>query len=104
MSDRHDLNALADDLLAQASDSPHGRASLTVAHGDRQRAVLMAFSPGAELGEHEAPPAATLQVLRGQALLRAGDDEWDSHRPASSWSSRSRATASTSPTATPWCC
>ena len=77
MSDRHDLHALADELLAQAADSPHGRASLTVAHGDRQRAVLMAFSPGAELGEHEAPPAATLQVLRGHAQLRAGDDEWD---------------------------
>lgn len=77
MSDRHDLNTLGDELLSQASDSMHGRASLTVAHGDRQRAVLMAFTAGAELGEHEAPPAATLHVLRGHALLRAGSEEWD---------------------------
>ena len=37
----------------------------------------MAFTPGGALGEHDAPPAATLQVLRGRALLKAGDDEWD---------------------------
>jgi quercetin dioxygenase-like cupin family protein len=76
-TDRHDLTALGEELLAQAADSPHGRASRAVIHGDRQRAVLMAFKPGSALGEHEAPPAATLQVLRGRALLRAGDREWD---------------------------
>lgn len=77
MSERHDLTALGKELLSQAGESAHGRASTAVVHGDRQRAVLMAFTAGGELGEHEAPPAATLQVLSGQAVLRAGDDEWD---------------------------
>lgn len=77
MPDRHDLNSLGDELLAQAGDSAHGRAARALVHGDRQRAVLMAFTPGAALGEHDAPPAATLHVLRGRALLKAGDEEWD---------------------------
>jgi quercetin dioxygenase-like cupin family protein len=77
MSERHDLHALGEELLAAAGESGHGRASRAVIHGDRQRAVLMAFKPGGALGEHDAPPAATLQVLRGHALLRAGEQEWD---------------------------
>ena len=68
MSEHHDLHALGDELLGEAAESSHCRASRAVVHGDRQRAVLMAFKPGGELGEHEAPPAATLQVLRGQAV------------------------------------
>jgi quercetin dioxygenase-like cupin family protein len=77
MKDHHDLTALGDELLAQAADSRHGHASRTVVHGDRQRAVLMAFTPGSGLGEHEAPPAATFHVLRGRATLVAGEDRWD---------------------------
>lgn len=77
MSDRHDLNALGAQLLTEAAESAHGRASCAVIHGDRQRAVLMAFTPGAGLGEHDAPPAATLHVLRGRALLVAGDEQWE---------------------------
>ncbi len=77
MSDHHDLTALGQELLSQAAESPHGRISQAVIHGDRQRAVLMAFTPGASLGEHEAPPAATFHVLRGRALLKAGDEQWD---------------------------
>jgi quercetin dioxygenase-like cupin family protein len=77
MSERHDLTELGDELLQQAAASPHGRASKAVVHGDRLRAVVMAFTPGAGLQEHEAPPAATLQVLRGRATLAAGQDRWD---------------------------
>lgn len=76
MTERFDLNALGEELITQAADSSHGRASRAVVHGDRQRAVLMAFTAGSELGEHEAPPAATLQVIRGSAVLSAGDDSW----------------------------
>ena len=73
----HDLTALGEELLDQARASGHGKASHTVVHGDRQRAVLMAFTSGAGLGEHDAPPAATFHVLRGHALLVSGDQRWD---------------------------
>lgn len=77
MSERHDLHALGEELLAKAGEARHGVASRSVVHGDRQRAVLMAFKPGGALGEHDSPPAATLHVLSGRAMLKAGDQEWD---------------------------
>jgi quercetin dioxygenase-like cupin family protein len=77
MSEQHDLTTLGQDLLAQAADSGHGTASRAVVHGERMRAVLIAFTPGGRLDEHDAPPAATLQVLRGRAVLGAGDDRWE---------------------------
>ena len=82
MNQQHDLSvldlaALGEELLGQARASEHGKASHTVVHGDRQRAVLMAFTPGAGLGEHDAPPAATFHVLRGRALLLSGEQRWD---------------------------
>jgi len=66
-----DLNALADDLLAQAAASSHGRAARTVTGGpDRVlRQTLMALREGAELSEHTAPGDATLHVLRGRVRL-----------------------------------
>ena len=76
MSDRQDLNTLGQELLSEAAQSAHGRASRAVIHGDRQRAVLMAYA-GSGLGEHDAPPAATPQVLRGRASVVAGDDQWE---------------------------
>ena len=77
MDRQQDLTTLADELLAEAEGSAHGRASRTVVHGDRLRAVLLGFTPGAALGEHEAPPAATFHVIRGRATLTAGDEQWD---------------------------
>ena len=72
-----DLNALADQLLAVAHESSDGRASHTVIHGPRQRAVLMALTRGTGLGEHASPPAATLQVVHGRARLTSAEQVWD---------------------------
>jgi quercetin dioxygenase-like cupin family protein len=72
-----DLDALAGELLAAAHASSDGRASHTVVHGPRQRAVLMALTAGTGLGEHASPPAATFQVVRGRARLTAGEQAWD---------------------------
>jgi quercetin dioxygenase-like cupin family protein len=69
-----DLEELGEALLAEAADATNGTASRAVVHGDRQRAVLMAIRAGHALGEHNAPPAATVQVLRGQATLHAGGE------------------------------
>ena len=72
-----DLKALADRLLAEAADHPRGRAADVVVRGDRMRVTVMALRAGEALGEHEAPPAATLQVLRGEAKLHAGAETID---------------------------
>lgn len=70
-----DLNQLAETLLTEARDATNGVVSRAIVHGDRQRAVLMAILAGSSLGEHNAPPAATLQVLSGRARLQADGQE-----------------------------
>jgi quercetin dioxygenase-like cupin family protein len=69
-----DLTELGRELLAAAAEASNGTVSRAVVHGDRQRAVLMAIRAGHALGEHNAPPAATVQVLSGRAVLHAGDE------------------------------
>ena len=69
-----DLTALGEELLAEATRATNGTSSRAVVHGDRQRAVPMAIRAGHGLGEHNAPPAATLQVVSGAATLHAGDE------------------------------
>ena len=72
-----DLQSAGDELLATARESSDGRASRAVVHGDRMRAVLMGLANGTGLGEHDAPPAATFQVVSGRARLVAGDRVWE---------------------------
>ena len=71
-----DLDAAADELLAEAAASDARRASRSLLHRDVQRAVLIALSRGAELSEHESPPSATFHVVRGRARLHSDDEEW----------------------------
>jgi quercetin dioxygenase-like cupin family protein len=40
------------------------------------RATVIALVAEAELAEHEAPPAATLQMVHGDGELVAGDQRW----------------------------
>ncbi|MFD7863089.1 cupin [Streptomyces sp. NPDC057682] len=78
----HDLNALADEHLAKARTSPHGRSAHLLLHEDPLRQTVIALTGGSALDEHNAPPAATLQVLRGAVRLTApsGDVELASGR------------------------
>lgn len=72
-----DVQALGAELLEQARAQPNGHASRLIIGGTVQRAVLMALTAGAVLGEHESPPAATFHVLTGHArLYAAGGAEW----------------------------
>jgi len=72
-----DVGALGAGLLEQARGRANGHASRLVIGGTVQRAVLMALTAGASLGEHESPPAATFHVLSGRArLYAAGAAEW----------------------------
>ena len=63
-------------LLEQARTHPSQRAARTVVAGPTLRATAMALAAGADLAEHDPPPAATLQVLRGTVRLHAGERSW----------------------------
>ncbi|MEU6880381.1 cupin [Streptomyces sp. NPDC046712] len=67
----HDLAALADEHLANARTAPHGRSAHVVVHDGVLRQSVIAMVSGTALDEHNAPPAASLQVLRGRVSLTA---------------------------------
>jgi quercetin dioxygenase-like cupin family protein len=69
-----DLPALATELLEKAAIAPARRASRTLAHPvDGLRQTVIALLAGADLGEHESPGPASLQVLHGRVRVVAGD-------------------------------
>ncbi|MFI9123042.1 cupin [Streptomyces bikiniensis] len=68
-----DLTALADEHLAAARTAPHGRSAHLVVHDGVLRQTVIALTAGTSLDEHNAPPAASLQVLRGRVDLTAAD-------------------------------
>jgi quercetin dioxygenase-like cupin family protein len=70
------LAELADDLVADLANHPAGRTARTILSGPVMRAVVIAIAEGAEMAEHDSPPAATLQVVRGHVTLRTGDRQW----------------------------
>lgn len=71
-----DLAALGERLLQEATDRPNGLRTSPVVRDPVQHAVLFALRAGAQLPEHDAPAAATLQVLRGEVVLVAGEARW----------------------------
>jgi quercetin dioxygenase-like cupin family protein len=78
-SPKPDVVQVADlgrDLLVQAREHHSRRAAKTLLSGTSMRATVIALAQGAELAEHDSPPAATLQVLTGRIRLYAGDHEW----------------------------
>ncbi|TCP45099.1 AraC-like protein [Tamaricihabitans halophyticus] len=70
------VSTLAGELLAEARENPAGRAARTVVSGTSQRATVIALIAGAELSEHQAPAAATIQVIAGQVWLYTAAREW----------------------------
>lgn len=71
-----DLDALAREVLQEATERPNGLRTRPVVRGPLQHSVLFALRAGSQLPEHGAPPAATLQVLHGEAILVAGEERW----------------------------
>ncbi|MEU8764105.1 cupin [Streptomyces sp. NPDC048659] len=69
--DPFDLGALVDEHLARARSAPHGRSAHLVLHDGVLRQSVIALTSGTSLDEHNAPPAASLQVLRGRVALTA---------------------------------
>jgi quercetin dioxygenase-like cupin family protein len=76
---KHALDAVARATLDDASRAAAHRAAETVVggHETRLRQTVIALRAGAELAEHDNPGEATLQVLKGRIVLRAGADSWD---------------------------
>lgn len=70
------LSDLATAMLDEARGHHSRRAANTILPGASMRATVIALVEGAELAEHEAPPAATLHVLVGEVELAADDDRW----------------------------
>ncbi|MFG3423528.1 cupin domain-containing protein [Micromonospora sp. NPDC048063] len=77
----HSLIRLADEQLAAAREADSGRSAHNLHRGrDRRlRQTLLALRGGRSLDEHDSPGEATLQVLRGQVRLVAGDESWEGH-------------------------
>ncbi|MEU7445196.1 hypothetical protein EES47_12260 [Streptomyces sp. ADI98-12] len=72
-----DLNALADEHVTAAHTGQHGRSAHILVHEDCLRQTIIALTAGTRLDEHNAPPAASLQVLRGvvRITMVSGDVE-----------------------------
>ena len=72
------LTAVVDEQLARARQSNSGRSAQTVYGGHEHflRQTVIAIIAGHELGEHNSPGEATLQVLQGDVKVTAGDESW----------------------------
>ncbi|MET9954270.1 cupin [Streptomyces sp. NPDC006339] len=66
-----ELGALADEHLANARSDAHGRSAHLLVHDGVLRQSVIALIAGTALDEHNTPPAASLQVLRGRVELTA---------------------------------
>lgn len=72
-----DLVMVGDQLLQEAIERPDGLRTRPVLRGPLMSAVVFALRAGCSLPEHAAPPAASLQVLRGEVVLVAGAQSWE---------------------------
>lgn len=83
-----DLPRIAEHHLAVARSASNGRSTELVLHDGVLRQAVIALRAGAELGEHNSPPAASIQVLEGAVrvtgqeapVLRAGTLEVLTHQ------------------------
>ncbi|WP_369021279.1 cupin [Streptomyces californicus] len=72
-----DLNALAEEHLAAARASAHGRSAHLLLQQPPLRQTVIALTEGTALDEHNGPPAASLLVLRGSVRLTAASGDAD---------------------------
>ncbi|OII59751.1 cupin [Streptomyces sp. CC53] len=71
----YDLYAIAEEHLVAAHRSEHGRSANLLLRQQPLRQTVIALTAGTKLDEHNAPPAASLQVLRGVVKLRTAAEE-----------------------------
>lgn len=66
-----DLRTLTRQQLDDARASAHGRSAHLFLHDGPLRQTVIALTAGSALDEHNAPPAASLQILHGRVRLTA---------------------------------
>ena len=73
------LDAVADELVAEAGAMASGRAARTLTPGMHAplKQTLVALRAGVRLDEHEANGPATIHLLRGAASIGTADDRID---------------------------
>lgn len=68
------LNELAESHLATALAEERGRSAELVAHDGPLRQTVIALREGTRMAEHNSPPAASLQVLKGRVRVDLDDE------------------------------
>lgn len=63
------LNELVESHLAVARTEERGRSAELVAHDGPLRQTVIALRDGMRMAEHNSPPAASLQVLKGRVRV-----------------------------------
>ncbi|PRH79525.1 cupin [Streptomyces solincola] len=73
----YDLHAIAEEHLVAAHRDEHGRSANLIVRERPLRQSVIALTAGTSLDEHNTPPAASIQVLRGviRVTARSGDTE-----------------------------
>lgn len=72
-----DVGALAQEHLAKAAAAEHGRSAHLFLHEGPLRQSLIALTSGSALDEHNAPLAASIQVLVGSVRITAASGDID---------------------------
>lgn len=70
-------STLSPTSTAAARANAHGRSAHLLLRQEPLRQTVIALTGGSALDEHNAPPAASLQVLRGSVRLTAGSGDVD---------------------------
>ena len=70
---------MVEEKLTEARQAHSGRAAHTIhgGHDHDLRQTVLALIAGHELGEHDSPGEATLQVLHGHVRLHGKSTVWD---------------------------
>ncbi|WGW11362.1 cupin [Saxibacter everestensis] len=66
------LDQLVVEHLELAARDHHGRSAHLLIHDRNLRQAIIAMTQGTTLAEHDTPPAASLQVLKGAVRLNYG--------------------------------
>jgi hypothetical protein len=74
---RNLATASAELLERAAASSGRSALTLTPGVGAPLKRTLLAFRGGVHLADHDAPGAATLQVLWGRVRLVTGEESWE---------------------------
>jgi quercetin dioxygenase-like cupin family protein len=69
-----DVAALTEEYATAASSAPHGRSAELVLKDGPLRQSVLGLAEGAELAEHDSPPAGSVLVLKGSIEIVSGTE------------------------------